>query len=445
MQRELIHITIDELRSFVSLVNETSASDDEQLVRLHLATRFLFSNPVIGRAIDAIGNDMKSQPDYDAHITSAWLHTHCQAIMTVGRFGEFIDKHITGRSQPSLKEPFEQADIMGLLHRHAPMSGWRGDTTIGGIMTRLTSKKDILNMSTNEVIALSAMWEKIVGAISRASDSEKSAYQESVQTDTYLTCAKTIQNALIDEFYPMYKMRTIINSRYDVIHRLQDFHRCMSDLEKGNIPDCVRWDPRSLRAGFLRIAMQIQAKLASEPLQEHLISRLVAYLERFNRDSLIERLERENTQEKKNKQYEEILQKEVDRFLFMEGVFPITHCEASNKGTLDTWVENHAAPFISDEKREGLPPLLLELKQEIDLDDPNNVTEGKVATKAKDAQAQAREYQRHMQSKSPHFLVRVFPIVVYNGHKRFSCNEDGVILAYIGNTYAARTKPSTVS
>ena len=76
-----------------------------------------------------------------------------------------------------------------------------------------------------------------------------------------------------------------------------------------------------------RLTDAIIDRLNLGSVQYYVLDRSQAFFQHFERDTLVEEIAEE--QKKKLPEVEKVIQKHVDRFIFMEGLFPVTHCEAS--------------------------------------------------------------------------------------------------------------------
>ena len=144
------------------------------------------------------------------------------------------------------------------------------------------------------------------------------------------------------------------------------------------------------------------------------------YFTHFAYDELATKLENEERAAKVRSgkaQREEILQEEVDRFIFMEGMYPITHCEASG-GKLDTLIE-----LYNDANRRRHRPLLLELKQALNLLHSEEITVEAVAAAINDGLDQAELYRKHVRTNTRWSDVDPFVVVFHNCTERIDDDE----------------------
>jgi hypothetical protein len=107
------------------------------------------------------------------------------------------------------------------------------------------------------------------------------------------------------------------------------------------------------------------------------MSRLIAYLERFARGDILERLQHRVGN---NRNPEQIVQTEIDRFLLSEGLFPITHAVAG-RGRLDTFIEN-SRQLLHDAERPGNTAILIELNQALSTGSEEKTTKAKIQTQS---------------------------------------------------------------
>ena len=100
-------------------------------------------------------------------------------------------------------------------------------------------------------------------------------------------------------------------------------------------------------------------------------------------------------------QRERLLQEEMDRFLFHEGFFPVTHSSVS-RGNLDTLVLEAVDGY-------GLPPLLVELKQVTAFDD-GGVSRAAVQRAIEGGRGEVACYRNHVSTRPQ--WVDVLPVIV---------------------------------
>jgi hypothetical protein len=158
-------------------------------------------------------------------------------------------------------------------------------------------------------------------------------------------------------------------------------------------------------------------------------------LEHFAFDDVVRKLEAEEQRAAATNgsaQREAILQDEIDRFVFAEGLFPITHSEAA-RGELDLLIElyEHA-----DQDRQV--PLLIELKQELNLGSPNLITAASVQAAIDAALRQAERYRKHVASHTRWADVEPVVLIVHNCSERLEVDRDDVFVIYLGTDTPSR-------
>ncbi len=160
-----------------------------------------------------------------------------------------------------------------------------------------------------------------------------------------------------------------------------------------------------------RLVSAVRADLLEGPDRAYAIDRLTLQLERFERVSLLKNM-------LDAKRPEQILQEAVDRFLFGQGLYPITHASAG-QGRLDTLIPEEAWDMRC---------ILLELKQVV-----RDTTARAVQRAVADALGQAEHYSSGLRSHARWALHDVYCIVAYAGPTRFSMGDDArVKLIYLG-------------
>lgn len=183
-----------------------------------------------------------------------------------------------------------------------------------------------------------------------------------------------------------------------------------------------------------RLAELVAERLEQAPARSHVFIRLCTYLEQFAGKEIVERIAavRAAPTGSKRGTPEDVVQSIVDRFVFLTGLFPITHCQAG-PGSIDTFVDERANPLLSQAATGGQRPLLLELKQAVASGRKKATTAGEVADKARNALDQAEQYSRHLKSNPLWADHEVYVVVVYDGKKRFKVARGDVRLVYVGD------------
>lgn len=175
----------------------------------------------------------------------------------------------------------------------------------------------------------------------------------------------------------------------------------------------------------LLISHLVEARLHLGVVENHSLTRLRVHLERFGRKQLLADFDAE-VAGGGNRMFEARLQERVDGFLFAEGLFPITHAEASG-GPIDTFVAENQHVF-DEVLQEHQIPVLLELKVAV----RDDTTKAKVRAKLDVALEQAEAYATHLRANPRWRDHRVTAMVAYDGPKRFRTRRDGALLVYLG-------------
>lgn len=182
-----------------------------------------------------------------------------------------------------------------------------------------------------------------------------------------------------------------------------------------------------------RLVAILAAQLRRGSVKRHVIHRLSAFLQHFAKHDLIGRL-RYARAEHIGGSLEAILQREVDAFIFSEGLFPITHAAAAG-GNFDTFVEAHQALF-DGARSSGEHPFLLELKQVLLLNGTSADYKHAVRHAIDLAIQQSREYSNHLRCNLGWGEHDVTAMVVYDGPTRFWSNRAELI--YLGDAPPSR-------
>ena len=178
-----------------------------------------------------------------------------------------------------------------------------------------------------------------------------------------------------------------------------------------------RGAPRRIEARQAeRLVALVADRLSQSVVEQHALRRLRSYLAHFAKKRIASEWEAERTgapASKPRRQFEAIIQSHVDGFLFSDGLFPITHADATG-GSIDTFVPRSEHLFreaIETHQR----PVLIELKAIAwDGKDLKGVLKNAV-TRALD---QAETYATHLRASVAWRAHEVAVLVVYDGPTR---------------------------
>lgn len=212
------------------------------------------------------------------------------------------------------------------------------------------------------------------------------------------------------------RLRTFFDAMHGVVQGtvIGESARCLPKADR------LREDLWSLR----QLARTVHARISTESATFHALRRAKAYFEHFAAKELRAALEHEHRREDR-------IQERLDRFLFEEGVFPITHAEAAS-GKLDTFVSSEALPRVEAADAERIPPLLLELKQQVAFGSEKQPTDADLRAAVLHALGQAKSYADHVAANSRWKQPRVCAVVFYTGGQRYYSTRDDVVLVYVG-------------
>jgi hypothetical protein len=185
---------------------------------------------------------------------------------------------------------------------------------------------------------------------------------------------------------------------------------------------------RTVVTGAAVIAEAVLHVLDLGPVRHHVLMRAVLQLEVFGKRRVIQDLAHAKAT---SGRLEDVLQLCLDGFIFLDGLVPIIHTAASG-GSIDTFVEDDHADLFEAVERTDLPPLLLELKQELTLDPKASVSGASIRSAISDARSQAGIYERYLRLKPRWASSRVYAVVVYDGCVRYRTSDRDVILVYLG-------------
>lgn len=210
---------------------------------------------------------------------------------------------------------------------------------------------------------------------------------------------------------------------------------CPDPLEDLNLPEACR----EIRSRLEEVITFVVEQLSLGPIRRHALTRLRAYLERFGGAGLVKEIAVACAR-KKRRTPEDALQTAIDKFLFAEGFFPITHAVAG-PGRIDTFFEAHRYLF-EDRAVEASLPILIELKQVLALSRNDSVTAAKLRAAIDAARTQAKQYASYLAANARWDAQDVFAVVCYNGAVRYTQPEDDVLLIYLGDALpSAGAKP----
>ena len=182
-----------------------------------------------------------------------------------------------------------------------------------------------------------------------------------------------------------------------------------------------------LIAGALYLIDTISLRLRGDAIAEHVLARLVVYLERFAKDEILSKIR------ERKRVAESTIQFAVDSFIFSEGLYPITHVEAAN-GKIDTFIESARSLFDEAEKP-GNAAILIELKQAME-----GATKASLERIARDAISQAEQYRAHLNAFQNWKGHRVIVMIAYGGDARYFSKLDNLYLVYLGDKTPSQAK-----
>jgi hypothetical protein len=182
----------------------------------------------------------------------------------------------------------------------------------------------------------------------------------------------------------------------------------------------TRWDERlgsahssaKLLSDGIELDIPFFVELVAAQVEEGVIRiyalhRLRLLFEQFEYDVLRARL---MAAEIAKEPREKLLQDAMDRFLFQDGYFPVTHSSAS-RGSLDTLLLENA-------DNAGVPPILIELKQVTSFAEPSEASRAAVVAAIASARGEVERYRGHVATRPQ--WSRTMPVIVVV----HTCNED---------------------
>jgi hypothetical protein len=174
-----------------------------------------------------------------------------------------------------------------------------------------------------------------------------------------------------------------------------------------------------------RLVSAVSAQLLAGVERAFAIDRLVVWLERFERHDLLKAM-------LEGPRAEHVLQRTVERYLYAEGLFPITEFSLG-QGRPDALFE------LSPPEYAGMQCVLIELKQAV----KKNVTAADVRDAVTQALAQLQQYSSSLHAPPEWGVHEFFCIVAYAGKDRYLLPSDSAVkLVYLGDTHpSAGAKP----
>jgi hypothetical protein len=205
-------------------------------------------------------------------------------------------------------------------------------------------------------------------------------------------------------------------------------------LSKGRA--VVQLTPDGLQHDLPVLIDQIIVKVQEGVAARYAIFRVRVLFEHFLRRRVREEIKAAEGASRRT-QREAILQGHMDEFLFREGYFPLTHSAASG-GYTDTVILERA-------RASGLPPLIVELKQAVNIRRPAKVTRAQVAAAIAGAQGEVARYRGHL-ATYPEWRDLVPVIVVIHSCREdlSDLNGDGVVVIDLSDRVPSGKTPRKV-
>jgi hypothetical protein len=231
---------------------------------------------------------------------------------------------------------------------------------------------------------------------------------------------------------------------------MTEFTDSVARLSSGSYDDDLSrrvltiWNERwpTVRSQLSRLVSAVLARLGAEPVDAYVIDRLQTWLELFAKDGILEEIDRLGSDTRKRKNQPgvaaevNVLQREVRRFTYAEGLWPITELQAGS-GRLDVLVEGHVTSDLEGElhtaANQGHRPALIEIKQVIRRGDPAGSRKAALRTAVKGARNQLRTYGDWLRASRHWRDHRAYALVIYDGRPRYRLKDAAdVRLVYLG-------------
>jgi len=368
-----------------------------------------------------------------ACIEPEWDHDELEA-NTIQRLRDFLPGMVeVGRAWDKLvnrlyeahgrSEPFESS-LASVKTRRS----WLGsEREVGDILRRLSHDSDELEVRDYEFLGHNVLMiaGQGIGHLKRLGPAQEDAEGLS----QVLHGIKSEMLAVAKAYRELSSVARSAELRF-VLQWLEQVHERKVQLREGRpgplpvpLDDPLKRGPiaRPLHS-VARLVARARARLATGVHRQYAVRRLVTFLERFERGALRQRIA------SGERGPEAVVQHTVDQFLFLEGLFPITHCVAG-AGNLDTVYERQEI-LLDEAERTRQGAVLLELKQCV----KKPPTAEALAKKVAEAIEQAEHYRRHVAARPRWRDHEVYVIVVYAGDRRYRCERGDVELVYVGET-----------
>jgi uncharacterized protein (DUF1778 family) len=225
--------------------------------------------------------------------------------------------------------------------------------------------------------------------------------------------------------------------RLDVLSQLQEFHEAARSLLAGRADFPLKRDGYPLIApSFILWELESAVEMIISHLDAgaqrlYVLDRMKVFFEHFGYEDLRARI-----RTKGKRKIEDVIQDEMEKFIFLEGLFPLVHSEAA-RGSLDALLERYGAA-------EG--PVLIELKQCINIGSQKSITATSVRNKIAEGRRQAAIYSGHVRSNTEWRDVDPVIVVFYNSPAPMVFEQDenlaDVWLIYVGKGNPSRARPA---
>ncbi|WNG29261.1 hypothetical protein F0U62_38685 [Cystobacter fuscus] len=412
------------LQKSLELLNEvkavTAVQQAEFIAQMYTTTHLLFSHPIIGAVT--------------AEATAEFDQKHANALAMVWgaategrRLASVLNERlkVLGSRVPQDAHPnamaaltsltrritlgSESVDVVQLFQRMSE-SAFIGDATV------LSATKDAID-SAKEFLANAKDWFG-------AEDVSAGFETMTILNEFQMQVQKTQHNAE--------SLRAVVEaiSLRNATARLKSFDQWVSSVVRGLPPSNSTFeipDKAALRSQLLLplqvLAARVLEKLAAEAPVAHVLRRMKVHFEHFAREETVEEV-------KGASRIEDKLQLKMDRFLFDNGVFPITHINVA-RGFADT-LFSEVAPKIRVANENTIPPVLIELKQAMSFNIDVSIRDVDVRSKISEGRLQARTYADHIATNIKWSRPRVHVVVFYNGPQRYHVDADDILLVYLG-------------
>lgn len=424
-----------ELRRLAEALTRSGVPTGKHAVELHDLARLIYTTPLLSQVLNELLSEeardlpLALQQWGDGRAAGARKELAALNELATGLWVESAKALLAARVAGGAGLEAAQS-IDELIARAKESAG--GNMVVGGSGIRAPAIRWSIGAADIETLRSARDAVPLLAGICRTLERQKICVSTAAMTLAATVRASEVMDELLTDYdlskealtlLPLKKSADDLRSFYRAMeHRLDGRHDPASDLHLS-----VAISPLLQNGGLPRLLDALQARLASGPVRRHVLSRLVAYFEHFGRLRVLSLLAAE--QQKKPARIEDVLQPEMDSFLFHEGLFPMTHFSAGG-GRVDSLLPADRA--LAERARAAhAVPTLIEAKQVINPE----TTDKRIAAALREAHAQAEQYLNTIRSAHDLRSAVAIAVVFYAGKTRYHLPNDvadNALLIYCG-------------